>query len=172
MRLTIKAALLSAASILLFTTINSAIANSDQLSGNDYLSLAIGYYDIMDNDGAADLRIEYRPNSPIFIDQIKPWIGAEITTGKSIWAGGGLLLDLQLTENVYFTPSIGAGLYTSGSSDLDLDGAIQFRSQLEISYQFENKNRFGMAFSHLSNASLNDSNPGTEVLSLYWHMPF
>ena len=131
----------------------------------------MGYFDILDDNGAADFRLEYRPNSPVFIDNLKPWAGLEVTTDGTIWAGGGLLYDWEFQENWYFTPSIGAGAYTEGSSDRDLDYPVQFRSQLEVSYEFDNNSRLGASFSHISNAGLGDHNPGTEVLGLYWHVP-
>ena len=43
--------------------------------------------------------------------------------------------------------------------------------QTALAYEFENNNRLGLSFSHTSNAGLGDSNPGTEVLGLYWHVP-
>ena len=48
---------------------------------------------------------------------------------------------------------------------------VEFRSQVELGYQFENQSRLSLAFSHISNAELGDDNPGTEVLNLYYHLP-
>lgn len=134
------------------------------------LSLGAGYYDIMDDDGAADFRLEYRSGHSYFW-HIKPWAGVESTSDASLWAGGGILADIPVTENVYVTPSFGAGFYARGSSDLDLDYPLQFRSQIELAYEFESNRRLGIAFGHISNASLGDHNPGTEVLNLYYHIP-
>lgn len=138
----------------------------------DLISAGIGYYDILDDDGAVDFRLEYRPYTPIFIDEFRPWLGAELTSDLSVWIGGGFLLDLQLAENVYLTPSFGAGFYDEGDSDKDLGYPLEFRSQIEAAYELDNQSRIGIAFGHLSNASLDDDNPGTEVLNLYYHMPY
>ena len=40
-----------------------------------------------------------------------------------------------------------------------------------LAYSFENNMRFGIAFSHISNAGLGDINPGTESLVLTWAVP-
>ena len=37
---------------------------------------------------------------------------------------------------------------------------------------FENKNRIGLSFGHISNAQLGKKNPGLEVLSLTYQIPF
>lgn len=139
---------------------------------NDLISFSVGYYDIMDDDGAMDFRVEYRPDFPLLLNELRPWVGAEVTSDLSIWAGGGILYDWNVAPNWYITPSFGVGVYDEGSSDKDLDYPIEFRSQLEAAYQFDSGQRAGVAFGHLSNASLGDDNPGTEVLSLYWHVPY
>ena len=142
-----------------------------QDSGTNLLGLSAGYYDIGDDDGAADFRLEYRQGDPILFNYLKPWLGLEVTSDLSVWGGGGFLLDIPLGEQFYLVPSIGVGLYTEGDSDKDLDYPIEFRSQLELGYKFENENRLGVAFGHISNAGMGDDNPGTEILSLYWHTP-
>ena len=136
----------------------------------DLLSVGIGYYDILDDEDAADFRLEYRSGHAYWW-KIKPWAGVEVTSDASLWAGGGLLADIDVTDNIFIIPSFGAGYYARGSSDLDLGAAIEFRSQIEAAYQFENNSRVGVSFGHLSNASITDSNPGTEVLNLYYHVP-
>ncbi|HOO82059.1 MAG TPA: acyloxyacyl hydrolase [Alphaproteobacteria bacterium] len=137
-----------------------------------WLNFAIGYYDVFDEQDGFDLRAEFRPNSTVFIDNLKPWAGLELTSQGSIWAGIGLLYDRNFKENWYFTPSLGVGFYTDGGSDKDLDYPVQFRSQLEIDYELESQHRIGLSLSHMSNAGLGDHNPGTEVISLNWSYPF
>ena len=36
----------------------------------------------------------------------------------------------------------------------------------------KNKNRIGISFSHISNANLGDKNPGVEILSFSYHIPY
>lgn len=137
----------------------------------DYLSVGVGIWDVtQDDDMATDLRIEYRDGESL-IWEIKPWAGLEVTTDGSIWGGAGILADFNLTDNIYVVPSFGVGLYAQGSNDKDLDYPIEFRSQLEAGYQFQNNQRVGVAFGHISNADLGDDNPGTEILNVYYHIP-
>lgn len=138
---------------------------------SSYLSLGIGQFDLFDGDDTAtDFRLEYRHNDKLFWE-IKPWGGLEATTDGTIWAGGGVLADFKLAPNIYVTPSVGAGLYAQGGSDKDLGSVLEFRSQLEGGYEFINGHRLGVAFSHMSNAGIDDTNPGTEMLNLYYHIP-
>lgn len=135
----------------------------------DYLGFSIGYYDINDNEETIDLRVEYRWDKKL-LWEIKPWIGAEITGDGALYGLGGLRADFYVTDNVLITPSFGVGLYGDGDGK-DLGHSIEFRSQLEVSYELENGVRLGLAGSHISNCHLDNDNPGTEVISLYYHTP-
>ncbi len=152
-------------------TAKADIIDSCESHNYDYLLFGLGIYDIIDDEKAADFRVEYRHGTP-FIWEIKPFLAAEVTSHASVWAGAGIYMDLNLTDNVIFTPSFGAGVYAKGSSDLDLGYPLEFRSQLELSYEFENTDRISLGVAHISNASLDEDNPGTEILSLSYHIPF
>ena len=81
-----------------------------------------------------------------------------------------MLVDVYFGKRVVLTPSFGAGLYAEGSGK-DLGHAVEFRSQIELSYRFDNRSRLGVAFSHISNASIADDNPGVEILNVYYSLP-
>lgn len=157
------------ACLVMSFTQNMAFANDKP----SLISIGGGYYDAFDNDNdrAFDFRAEYRSGKNIFIDNLHPYAAFEITSDASTWVGGGLLYDWNFAPSWYLTPSFGAGVYAKGSSDLDLDYPVQFRSQLEVAYEFSSAHRVAAALSHVSNASLGDENPGTEVFSVYWHIP-
>ncbi len=150
---------------------SSGYAQDAKTTTTDLLALSVGYYDVLDDQDGSDFRIEYRSKKTLLTDNLRPWAGLELTSQGSTWGGGGLLYDWKLAEKWHITPSIGAGLYTKGGSDIDLDAPIQFRTQLEISYEFKEKSRLGINLSHMSNAHLGNSNPGTEVISLLWATP-
>lgn len=147
----------------------AAVAAPPARASEDLLVLGAGYYDVFDDNGAADFRIDYRWNNPLVLG-IKPFLGAEVTSDSAIYGLGGLYVDWGLAPHWYVTPSIGAGLYHEGSGK-DLGNGIEFRSQLEIAYEFETRHRLAAGISHISNAGLGDDNPGTEILSLSLAIP-
>ncbi len=133
-------------------------------------SVGVGYADIRDGDNeSADFRLEYRHGEDFLY--LKPFAGVSIDSKGGKWAGIGVLMDFVFYDQFIVTGSIGPGAWDNGDSK-DLGHALQFRSQIELGYQFEGKSRLSVAFSHLSNASLSSQNPGIEVLSLYYHLPF
>lgn len=133
-----------------------------------YLSMGIGSFDVLDDEDAADFRLEYRHDQGLWL--LKPWVGLEATSDSAVYGALGILADLHLTDEIVLIPSLGVGAFEEGDGK-DLGHTLEFRSQIEAAWQFENASRLGLAFSHISNASLDDVNPGAEVLTLYYHYP-
>ncbi len=155
--------------ILVFAASLGAPARA-QADDPSYLTFGVGYYDVnSQDDDAADFRLEYRHGQKFWL--FKPWAGIEVTSDGAFYAAAGVLIDFDHGERVVLTPSFGAGYYEEGSGK-DLGYEIEFRSQIELSYRFDNRARLGMAFSHISNASLGDENPGVEILNVYYSLPF
>ncbi|MGF1592856.1 MAG: acyloxyacyl hydrolase [Kiloniellaceae bacterium] len=165
-RLALLAALVCALS---FTTGERAAA---QVALNDtpaVISGGVGWYDFnLQDDEAVDFRLEYRHGDDFL--WLMPWGGLEVTSDGSVWGGVGVLVDITFFDSVVLTGSFAPGLWSRGSGK-DLGHVVEFRSQVELGYQFENRSRLSVAFSHLSNAHLGSDNPGTEVLNLYYHLP-
>ncbi len=134
-----------------------------------FLVFGLGYYDMnKQDDTAVDFRLEYRHGEKFWI--FKPWVGGEGTSDGAFYGAAGVLVDVYFGTRVVLTPSFGAGLYANGSGK-DLGHAVEFRSQIELSYRFDDRSRLGVAFSHISNASIADENPGVEVLNIYYSLP-
>lgn len=133
------------------------------------LGFGVGYYDIFDEDDAVDLRVEYRAGEPCFWE-IKPFAGGHITSDGGVYALGGLYGDINLSPEWTLTPSFGAGLYSDGDGK-DLGHVVEFRTQLELGYNFQNGSRLSGGLAHISNAGLDSRNPGTEILSLNYYFP-
>lgn len=102
---------------------------------------------------------------------VRPTVGAFGTGDGELYGYAGINWDLPLgIAPVYITPGFGAGYYHDNGAKR-LGYALQFRSTLEATYQFESHERIGLAISHLSNASLGNKNPGTETLQAVFVLP-
>ncbi len=139
-------------------------------ASEDIVSFGVGYYDVFDDESAADWRLEYRWDYDLFWE-LKPFAGVEVTTDGSLYGNTGLYKDFFISDEVFVTPSFAVGIYEEGGSDLNLGYFLEFRSQIEIGYEFESGRRLSLGLSHISNASLGEHNPGTEILGIYYHVP-
>jgi lipid A 3-O-deacylase len=142
----------------------------------DWIDPGVGFLDLSDDqtDEAIDFRLEYRFGTSLLpiiepYVKLKPFVGLEATSDAAVYGLGGILFDIALGP-VMVTPSIGVGLYHDGDGK-DLGSAIEFRTQLEIGYRFENDMRVSVAYSHISNAGIGSTNPGANLLGLYFHTP-
>ena len=173
--------LLTSIIILLFT--NPAISEGTNIFG-------FGIYDIKfdgsEKNQATDFRYEYRSDKSLLdigpeednFFFLKPFFGIEITNDSASYFLTGIYFEDNLGElfegnnsKFFFTPSFGAGIYSDGSGK-KLGNDLQFRTSFEVSYELKNKNRIGISFSHISNANLGDKNPGVEILSFSYHIPY
>jgi len=132
------------------------------------LTLGIGYYDINDNEDAAEFRLEWR-GKPLWW-KLRPLAGIMGTSDAAVYGYGGIAFDFYLGRRFLIAPSFAAGLYSNGDGK-DLGSAIEFRSGLELGWRFDSGARLSAIFYHLSNASIDDINPGTEVLSIGYSLP-
>ena len=166
---------------LLFS--NTAISKGTNVFG-------VGVFDIKfdgsEKNQALDLRYEYRSDQSLFdigpkednFFFLKPFFGIEYTNDSASYFLTGIYFEDNLGElfegnksKYYFTPSFGAGIYNDGSGK-KLGNDLQFRTSLEVSYELNNKSRIGISFSHISNANLGDKNPGAEIFSFSYHVPY
>ncbi len=146
----------------------AALAQEKLKDDPPFVSLSMGAFDFLQNDDkAVDFRVEYRHSRIWFF---KPWLGFEATSDGSTYLAGGVMFDIYFGRRIVLTPSFGAGWWRNGGGK-DLGHPVEFRSQVELAYRFNDRSRLGVAISHLSNASLGDDNPGTEVLSFYYSIP-
>lgn len=102
---------------------------------------------------------------------VRPIIGGFGTSDSSAYGYVGLNWDVELMpKQLYLIPNFAAGAYHEGDGK-DLGGALEFRSGIELAYQFTNGHRLGVALNHLSNASIYDKNPGTESVIATYSLP-
>lgn len=156
-------ALLSGLSI----TLESKTARADD---PDFVSIGAGWFDWnRQKDVGGEFRLEYRSNHKWWV--FKPFLTAAATNHKMSFLGMGVLIDIHLGRRLVLTPSFAPTWWRGETEPLDLGYPLEFRSQMELAWRFNDRSRLGVAISHYSNASIGDSNPGTETLSVYYSIP-
>ena len=143
---------------------------SAQADDPDFLTVSAGWFDLnRQKDQGAEFRLEYRSDYKLW--NFKPFATLSGVSNGMTFLGAGILMDVYLGRRWVVTPSFAPTWWRGKTSDLDLGHAIEFRSQLEIAYRFDDRSRLGLSFSHSSNAGIGDSNPGTESLMLNYSVP-
>jgi len=135
----------------------------------DFFAFSAGGYDVNDDQTAAEFRVEYR--SDLRFWKLLPFIGLAGTSDEAMYSYAGLGLDIYLGRRVVIQPNAAVVGYHEGNGK-DLGGEFQFRTCGEIAWRFDDWSRLGIAFHHISNAGIYESNPGTELLVLTYSVPF
>ena len=93
-----------------------------------------------------------------FIGNISPITGGFITENSAAYIYTGFEWNLDMGELI-FTPSFAPGIYFEGDGK-DLGHILEFKSEVQFSYEFSKNSSLAISYNHISNASLGDKNPG------------
>jgi len=122
-----------------------------------------GLYDVRREDAPAFRQgeIGFRHDK----NTLQPFVGFILTTTKDTYGYLGILGEVPLIDRIQLLLRLAGGFYTRGKG-IDLGFPLEFRTEVELSWQWTSQSCIGVALSHLSNGALSKVNPGLEMLSL------
>jgi len=138
------------------------------------LTGSVGNFDYSDKGKSASMFdltyafTESNVESPIGV--IKPVMGTFFTQDSAVMAYAGAKIDYKLGMFT-ITPSFTPGLYNEGDGK-DLGHAIEFKSQVNIGLNLGASSILSAGYSHVSNASLGDKNPGANSYTFNFSRQF
>jgi len=132
-----------------------------------YIDFGAGAFDIQahrESPTTPEGRVEFRYGQKLLY--LGPAAGLLANTRGGIFGYAGLYADIAWGR-VVLTPLGAVGAYRRGSSE-DLGGTFQFRTSVDLAYEFDSRSRLGVQFAHISNAGIRKRNPGdNELLATY-----
>ena len=130
-------------------------------SENEF-NLFSGMFDFSDGKQKAGVLGVQHQNESLFrnslLGKLSPITGGFLTENNAfyLYTGAQAEYDLGL---ITITPSFAPGYYNSGDGK-DLGSALEFKSEVQVSFDLSEGTNLGMSYNHVSNASLGDKNPG------------
>jgi lipid A 3-O-deacylase len=150
---------------VIFFTVTKIIAAEN--SDHQY-NFFIGNFDFSDNKQAAMLVGFQHQNENLtrntFIGNISPITGGFITENSAAYIYTGFEWNVDMGA-LTFTPSFAPGLYHEGNGK-DLGHVLEFKSEIQFSYESSKNSKIGISYNHISNASLGNKNPGANSYML------
>jgi hypothetical protein len=152
----------------------------------DLVSIGGGYLGVLKTAkhvSGGDARFEYRWGtsllplvSPFFepLDryfQIRPSVGGEITMHGATYGYYSFVFNIPITSNFYIGWNEGAGYYYPLGGEPRGGGSVEFRTQFEVGWIFDNGMRLSGFLGHISNAHLNNTHFSGDTAGLYLHLP-
>ena len=93
-----------------------------------------------------------------FLGTISPVTGFLVTGDTATYLYTGVQAEYNLGK-INLTPSFTPGLYGQGDGK-DLGHLVEFKSELQLSFDLFKDSELGFSYNHISNASLGEKNPG------------
>ena len=121
-----------------------------------------GMFDFSDDKQASPVLGLQHQNEELFINtgygRMSPITGAFITANNAFYLYTGVQIDYEI-GSLNITPSFAPGYYGEGNGK-DLGYPLEFKTELQVSFDLSEASHLGMSYNHISNASLGDKNPG------------
>tara|TARA_B100000575_G_scaffold273177_1_gene255902 strand:- start:423 stop:941 length:519 start_codon:yes stop_codon:yes gene_type:complete len=138
-------------------------------NNTNQLNFFTGNFDFSDNKQKAILigfqHQDENLKRNTFLGNISPITGGFLTDNSAAYIYTGIEWNVDMGSSVTFTPSFAPGLYHEGNGK-DLGHVLEFKSEVQLSYEVSDKTNFGLSYNHVSNASLGDKNPGANSYML------
>ena len=93
-----------------------------------------------------------------FLGTLSPVTGFLVTADTATYLYTGVQAEYNLGI-INLTPSFTPGLYGQGDGK-DLGHLVEFKSELQLSFDLFKDSELGFSYNHISNASLGEKNPG------------
>ena len=152
--------LISRLTLITFFSLISSMVYSEESSSK--FNFYLGTFDFSDKGKRSSLVGFQHHNEDLnrvtFIGNLSPITGAMMTGDSAAYIYTGVQAEYKLGK-INVIPSFAPGLYSKGDGK-KLGHIIEFKSELQISLDFNGDSQFGISYSHLSNAGLGSRNPG------------
>jgi len=146
-----------------FLISTQANGETKKISNNIHeLNIFGGVFDFSDDKQKAGLfGIQHQNlnlNRNTFLGSVSPITGGFITENSAVYIYTGVEWNFDM-GGINFTPSFTPGLYNEGDGK-DLGHVLEFKSEVQASFNISENSSIGMSYNHISNASLGSKNPG------------
>ena len=145
---------------VLFSAIK--VSSAGESSEQSELNVFSGMFDFSDDKQASGtLGFQHQTDElyrESFLGNLSPITGGFLSEKNAFYLYSGI----QAEYNIGFltiTPSFAPGYYNSGDGK-DLGYPLEFKSEVQMSFDLSDNTQIGMSYNHISNASLGNKNPG------------
>ena len=129
---------------------------------NTEFNIFAGMFDFSDDGQRASLLGVQHQNEELyrksFLGKLSPITGAFLTKKNAFYLYTGIQAEYELGF-LTITPSFAPGYYNEGGGK-DLGHPLEFKSEVQMSFDLGDSSQMGMSYNHISNASFGTKNPG------------
>ena len=149
-------------SFVLFFSLKSFADTKISSNENHQVNFYVGNFDFSDHKQKAILMGFQHQDENLsrntILGNVSPITGGFLTENSAAYIYTGIEWNVDMGSMV-FTPSFAPGLYHEGDGK-DLGHILEFKSEVQLTYEPSDTTNIGLSYNHVSNASLGDKNPG------------
>ena len=142
--------------------------NETDSSNETELNFFTGMFDFSDEKQSSGLLGLQHQNEDLFrnsfLGKLSPMTGGFFTEKSAFYLYSGVQAEYELGF-LTITPSFAPGYYNYGNGK-DLGYPLEFKSEVQMSFNLSDSSHLGMSYNHISNASLGTKNPGANSYML------
>ena len=151
-----------------FESIAEDSLNETVSSNETELNFFTGMFDFSDDKQSSGLLGLQHQNEELFrnsfLGKLSPISGGFLTEKSAFYLYSGVQAEYELGF-LTITPSFAPGYYNYGSGK-DLGYPLEFKSEIQMSFNLSDSSHLGMSYNHISNASFGTKNPGANSYML------
>ena len=151
-----------------FESIAEDSLNETVSSNETELNFFTGMFDFSDDKQSSGLLGLQHQNEELFrnsfLGKLSPITGGFFTEKSALYLYSGVQAEYELGF-LTITPSFAPGYYNYGNGK-DLGYPLEFKSEIQMSFNLSDSSHLGMSYNHISNASLGTKNPGANSYML------
>lgn len=126
--------------------------------------LSLGFFDFTQEQEAVEAGLDVHFRERLL--GVRPVLGLGLTSDEATFVYAGLRRPVRLGgSGFHLVPNFAVALFDRGDGK-DLGFVVEFRSGIELLYELGGGARLGFGFYHMSNASIDDTNPGANSFLL------
>ena len=142
--------------------------NETDSSNETELNFFTGMFDFSDDKQSSGLLGLQHQNEELFrnsfLGKLSQITGGFFTEKSAFYLYSGIQAEYKLGF-LTITPSFAPGYYNYGNGK-DLGHPLEFKSEVQMSFDLSDSSHLGMSYNHISNASLGSQNPGANSYML------
>ena len=147
---------------LLFLFFANSLSIAEEKLKQTELNIFTGSFDFSDDKQKAGLFGLQHQNDELFrqtfLGRLSPVTGVFLTENNAFYLYTGVQSEFDLGL-LKITPSFAPGYYNYGDGK-DLGYPLEFKSEVQMSFNLSEGTELGVSYNHISNASLGTKNPG------------
>ena len=149
--------------LLIYILLSFNLVKADGHNSNENWSFYTGMFDFSDDGKRSSLfgvqHINTGKDKESFMGILQPVTGLMVTADNAAYFYTGF--QIYNEGPLKFTPSFTPGLYSKGDGK-DLGHVIEFKTEIQISYEFSSNSEIALSYNHISNADIGNRNPGSD----------